>query len=58
MLKFDYKCPCGKEVEKTVKKYDDKVFCSCEKGLQMVKMVCAPALMGMDNLGRSGNKDD
>ena len=58
MPTFDFKCPCNKVKEIRVNKYDDKVFCSCEKGLPMDKMVCSPSIVGMDNLGRSGNKDD
>lgn len=58
MPTFDYKCPCNKVEEKRVDKYDDKVFCSCEKALPMDKMVCSPAIVGMDNLGRSGGRDD
>ncbi len=56
---FDYKCTeCDKVIEKRVNKHDEEVLCPCEKSVPMVKMVCSPAIVGMDNLGRSGGQDD
>jgi len=49
---FDYKCSCGnRAANKLVKNYKEKVICSCEK--EMVQVISAPSLGGMNNLGQS-----
>jgi putative FmdB family regulatory protein len=57
MPTFDYRCNnCDITKEVMVKKYDDTVECDkCE--FPMKKGVSAPAVLGMDSHGRSGNNE-
>ena len=53
---FDYKCSCGKTQDnKIVKSYKDVIICECQK--EMVKLISAPSLGGMNNLGQSKKED-
>ena len=60
MPTFDYQCPYCKQISENIRvdKHTARVTCiSCskEKGRDIVmkKMICAPNIGGMDNLGRS-----
>jgi len=50
---FDFKCSCGKTERDKMVKNGEVVTCSC--GKEMDKMISAPRIGGMANLGRSGS---
>lgn len=57
MPRYQYKCECGRREEAFLPMSECNKVISCECGRKMKKVITAPAIGGMDNLGRSRNTE-